>query len=196
MPKGQRTRTAILDRATGLASLVGLNALSIGALAGHSGLSKSGLYRHFGSKQALQVATLKAGVDRFTTTVVRPALQAPRGEARMRALFNRWLAWATTQGLPGGCLFIAASIELDDQPGPARDYVVRTQREWLALIGKTAAFAIAAGSFRTGLDVDQFAHEFNAILLAFHQAHRLLRDPRAAHRAATQFERLLQDARR
>lgn len=196
MRKGDRTRAAILDQSAELASLVGLTGLSVGTLAGHTGLSKSGLFRHFGSKDALQVATLKAGVDRFIATVVQPALQAARGEARVRALFERWLTWATTEGLPGGCLFIAASIELDDQPGPARDYLVKAQRQWLDLIATTAQFAIGTGAFRRGLDVAQFAHEFNSTLLGFHQAQRLLRDRQAARRAAAQFERLLGDARR
>jgi AcrR family transcriptional regulator len=196
MKKGDRTRAAILDEAAELASLVGLNGLSVGTLASHSGLSKSGLFRHFGSKEALQTATLEEGVDRFTATAVRPALQAPRGEARVRALFQRWLEWATTKGLAGGCIFIAASIELDDQPGAARDYLVATQRDWLNLVARTARYAIEAGDFRSNLDTQQFAHEFNAILLGFHQASRLMRDPKAARRAEAHFNRLLADARR
>jgi len=195
MRKGDRTRATILDEAADVASLVGLNGLSVGTLASHTGMSKSGLFRHFGSKEALQVATLRAGVDRFMETAVRPALKAPRGEPRVQALFQRWLQWATAQGLSGGCLFIAASIELDDQPGPPRDYLVTTQRQWLDLIATTARFAVEAGDFRAGLDVNQFAHEFNAILLGFHQAARLLRDPKAVERAETQFNRLLADAR-
>jgi AcrR family transcriptional regulator len=195
MQKGASTRSRILEEATGLASLVGVTGLSVGALASHTGMSKSGLFRHFGSKTALQIATLKAAVDLFIDTVVRPALQAPRGTARVRALFDRWLTWATTRGLRGGCLFIAASIELDDQPGPARDYLVTTQREWLEMIAKTATFAIEVQDFRADLDVLQFAHEFNAILLGFHQASRLMRDPKAGQRATAQFDRLLEDAR-
>jgi AcrR family transcriptional regulator len=193
--KGDRTRAAILDEAADLASLVGLNGLSVGSLASHTGMSKSGLFRHFGSKEVLQTETLKAGVDRFIETAVRTALKAPRGEARVRALFERWLEWATTKGLRGGCLFIAASIELDDQPGPARDYLVTTQREWLGVIATTAKFAVETGAFRSGLDLEQFAHEFNAILLGFHQAARLMRDPKAAERARKQFDRLLAGAR-
>jgi len=193
--KGERTRAAILDEAADLASLVGLNGLSVGTLADHTGMSKSGLFRHFGSKESLQTATLKEGVDRFIDVAVRPALKAARGETRVRALFERWLDWATTKGLSGGCLFIAASIELDDQPGPARDYLVRTQREWLEVIARTARFAVQTGDFRSDLDVQQFAHEFNSILLGFHQASRLLRDPKAARRAEAHFTRLLADSR-
>lgn len=194
--KGETTRDAILDQAANLASISGLNGLTIGTLAAHTGMSKSGLFRHFGSKEDLQVATLKAGVERFMEVVVRPALRAPRGVTRVRELFIRWLAWETEKGLEGGCLFIAASIELDDQPGAARDYLVTTQREWLEFLAEAARRAVAADDFRTDLDAAQFAHEFNAIFLGFHQAHRLMRDPEAAHRAHRQFDRLVEDATR
>jgi AcrR family transcriptional regulator len=194
--RGENTRSAILDEAANLASLLGLNGLSIGALAAHTGMSKSGLFRHFGSKEQLQVETLQTGVERFVETVVRPALGVPRGEGRVQALFEKWLSWAATDGLRGGCLFVAASIELDDQPGPARDFLVGTQRRWLEVISTTARFAVESGDFGAALDCDQFAYEFNAMLLAFHQTHRLLRDPRAAERARRQFERLIEDARR
>lgn len=196
MDKGDRTRAAVLEQAANLASLVGLNGLSIGTLATHAGMSKSGLFSHFGSKEALQVETLKTGVDRFVETAVRSALKVSRGEQRVRALFENWLDWATTKGLPGGCLFVAASIELDDQPGPARDYLVTTQRQWLDVIATTARFAVEVGDFRPDLDCEQFAHEFNSILLGFHQRARLMRDPKAAEGARRHFERLLADARR
>jgi AcrR family transcriptional regulator len=194
MTKGTDTRAAILEEAANLASINGLNGLTIGSLAAHTGMSKSGLFRHFGSKEELQVATLRAGVDRFTDTVVRPALKVPRGIGRVRALFDRWLEWATGQGFAGGCIFIPASFELDDQPGTARDYLVSTQQAWLDLLATTARKAVETGDFRLDLDTAQFAHEFNTILLGFNQAHRLMRDPQAAERALSQFERLLQDA--
>ncbi|HET7039971.1 MAG TPA: TetR/AcrR family transcriptional regulator [Gemmatimonadales bacterium] len=194
MTKGETTRGAILIEAANLASINGLNGLTIGTLAAHTGMSKSGLFRHFGSKEDLQVATLKAGVDRFMDVVVRPALKAPRGVARVRELFTRWLDWETEKGLEGGCLFIAASIELDDQPGAARDYLVTTQGQWLGFLAQAARRAVDAGDFRPDLDVAQFAHEFNAIFLGFHQAHRLMRDPAAADRASRQFDRLVRDA--
>jgi AcrR family transcriptional regulator len=196
MTKGETTRDAILGEAANLASITGLNGLTIGTLAAHTGMSKSGLFRHFGSKEDLQVATLKAGVDRFMAVVVRPALKAPRGMARVRELFTRWLAWETDKGLEGGCLFIAASIELDDQPGAARDYLVTNQAAWLGFLAEAARRAVEAGDFRPDLDPAQFAHEFNAIFLGFHQAHRLMRDPDAAHRAHRQFDRLVEDASR
>lgn len=195
MTKGDETRSAILAQAANLASLMGLNGLTIGTLASHTGMSKSGLFRHFGSKEQLQVDTLKAGVDRFTQVVVRPALKAPRGEKRVRTLLEGWLDWSTGGGLEGGCLFVAASAELDDQPGVVRDYLVATQTEWLEFIARVAATGIETGDFRSDLDLEQFAYEFNALLLAFQQAHRLLRDPKARERAAFHFERLIRDAR-
>lgn len=194
MTKGTDTRTTILDEAANLASINGLNGLTIGTLAAHTGMSKSGLFRHFGSKEDLQVATLRAGVDRFTETVIRPALKAPRGQARVRALFDRWLEWGTGHGFAGGCIFIPASFELDDQPGAARDYLVTTQQEWLDLLATTARKAVEAGDFRSDLDTAQFAHEFNTILLGFNQAHRLMHDPESAERALSQYERLVKDA--
>jgi AcrR family transcriptional regulator len=194
MTKGENTKAAILEEAANLASLNGLTGLTIGNLAAHSGMSKSGLFRHFGSKEDLQVATLRAGVERFTQTVVRPALAVPRGQARVRALFDHWLEWGTTQGFAGGCLFIPASFELDDQPGAARDYLVATQQQWLDVLVTTARRAVEAGDFRPDLDAGQFAFEFNTILLGFNQAHRLMRDPQAARRARLQFERLITDA--
>lgn len=196
MEKGDRTRETILNEAANLASLVGLHGLTIGTLAKHTGMSKSGLFQHFGSKEQLQVETLKAGVDKFTDAVIRPALKTPRGLARVRALFERWLEWEATKGLDGGCLFVAASSELDDQAGPARDYLVEHQTKWLDLIATTARKAIETGDFRPDLDVRQFAWEFQALFLSFHQSARLLRDPRADQRARVMFRRLLADAAR
>ena len=125
MGKGEITRHAILERATALASRSGLEGISIGHLAEDLGLSKSGLFAHFGSKEALQVEILRFAAERFVENVVRPALAQPRGEPRVRAIFERWIAWDRSHSVPGGCLFVAAASELDDRPGPARDELVR-----------------------------------------------------------------------
>ena len=119
--RGTRTREAILARAVAVASEQGLEGLSIGALADDLGMSKSGLFAHFRSKEGLQIAILEMAGARMVDEVVRPALAAPRGEPRVRALFDRWLAWEQSPSLPGGCPFMAASFELDDRPGPVRD---------------------------------------------------------------------------
>ncbi len=196
MSKGEVTRQAILDRATAVASAAGLEGLTIGKLAEELELSKSGLFAHFGSKECLQVAVLENAAARFVEIVVRPALKAPRGEPRLRALFAHWSLWPKKSRLPGGCVFVAAAVELDDRPGPARDCLVKQQRDFLGLLATTAKSAIAEGQFRKDLDVEQFAHDFYAIMLGYHHAFRLLRDPRADKRAARAFESLVEAARR
>src|SRR2546422_9839250 len=120
MRKGANTRNAILTHATGLASQVGLTGLTIGALADHLRLSKSGLFAHFRSKEALQIQVLEHAAASFVEAVVRPALQQPRGEPRMRALFERWLEWEQAEALPGGGVFVAAAREVDGRPGTSR----------------------------------------------------------------------------
>jgi AcrR family transcriptional regulator len=196
MGKGEITRQAILDKATAVASHEGLGGLTIGKLAEELELSKSGLFAHFGSKESLQVAVLENAAARFVEVVVKPALRAPRGEARLRALFAHWSLWPKKSRLPGGCVFIAAAVELDDHPGPARDCLVRQQRDLLNLIATTVRGAIAEGQFRKDLDAEQFAHDFDAVMLGYHNALRLLRDPRAGERAAHAFEALVENARR
>ncbi|HXI20661.1 MAG TPA: hypothetical protein VNH46_06230, partial [Gemmatimonadales bacterium] len=121
MSKGLETRDTILHHATQLASKVGLCGLTIGTLAEDLALSKSGLFAHIGSKEQLQILVLERAAHDFIEAVVRPALREPRGEPRIRALFERWLAWDRDGLLPGGCVFVAAASELDDRPGPVRD---------------------------------------------------------------------------
>jgi AcrR family transcriptional regulator len=195
MGKGELTRQAILERAVGLASQVGLDGLTIGRLADDLDLSKSGLFAHFRSKEALQVQALTLAAERFTEIVIRPALAAPRGEPRVRALFNRWLEWPRAFPQPGGCLFVAASAELDDKPGPARDLLVRLQKDWLDVIAGAARIAVAEGHFRKGVDPEQFAFDTYGIMLVSHFASRLLRDPRSWERARRAFASLLAAAR-
>jgi AcrR family transcriptional regulator len=189
--KGEETRLAILERAASLASQVGLEGVTIGRLADELQLSKSGLFAHFNSKEALQIQILRHTAQVFVDRVVRPALRAPRGERRVAGLFDAWLAWARADLLKGGCLFVAAATELDDREGPVRDELVRQQRDWLELIAGVARTAIAEGVFRADLDPAQFAHELYAVVLGFHHSDRLLRDPRAEERTRRAFENLL-----
>jgi AcrR family transcriptional regulator len=189
--KGDVTRRAILDHATGRASEVGLAGLSIGMLAEDLNLSKSGLFAHFGSKEALEIQVLEHAAEKFVDRVVRPALQEPRGEPRMRALFEGWLAWDTAQILPGGCVFAQAAAELDDRPGPARDRLVALQRQWIGVIATSFQKGIAAGRFRPDADPEQFAQDLYGVMLAFHHAWRLLGDEQAEHRARRAFAGLL-----
>lgn len=196
MTKGEDTRRAILGEAAQVASCVGLEGLSIGRLATELELSKSGLFAHFRSKESLQVETLRHAAALFIDSVVRPALKAPRGEPRLRALFERWLQWARSDVLPGGCLFVTASVEFDDRGGGVRDEVVRHQRDWLELISNVARTGVTEGHFRDDLDVEQLAWDFYGVALAFHLARRLLRDPKADARADAAFEALVARARR
>jgi AcrR family transcriptional regulator len=195
MTKGSDTRDAILERAVQLASEVGLEGLTIGRLASALDLSKSGLFAHFDSKEGLQVATLDRAAESFAAVVVRPALRARRGEPRLRALVDNWLRWPIEVPQPGGCIFVQASVELDDKPGPARDRLVTLQREWLASLATAVKGAIAEGHFRRDVDPEQVAFELYGIMLSTHHAARLLRDSRANARARRAIDRLLASCR-
>jgi AcrR family transcriptional regulator len=192
MSKGAQTRERIIGRAMRLASRDGLGGLTIGGLADELEMSKSGLFAHFRSKDELQLQVLQAAVARFVETVVRPAFTAPRGVPRIRAMVDRWLAWdADAERLPGGCIFVAAAVELDDRPGPLRDYLAGTQREWIGALARAADIAVAEGHFRADLDRDQFAFELYAVMLGHHHQRRLLRDPRAGERVRAAIDRLI-----
>lgn len=193
--KGELTRQAILDQAVGLATRVGLGGLTIGRLADDLRLSKSGLFAHFRSKEALQVQVLEAASARFVDAVIKPAMAERRGEPRLHALFDRWLAWSTSHWQPGGCLFVAASIELDDQPGAPRQRLVELQKDWFEVLAGAVRIAISEGHFREDVDPEQFAHDLYGVALAYHHAARLLRDPEARKRAEKGFESLVRSAR-
>ena len=195
MGKGSRTRGAILAQAVDLASVAGLDGVTIGALATQTGLSKSGLFAHFGSKENLEVETLRAAADRFVALVVTPALKQPAGIPRVRALFDNWVKWSVTHCARGGCLFVAAAVELDDREGPARDYLVEKQRQWLDTIARTTQRAVEVGDFRDDTDTEQFAYDLYSVFLGYHHARRLLRDPHAETRARNAFETLIRNAR-
>jgi AcrR family transcriptional regulator len=196
MSKGEQTRERILERAFRLAGREGLEGLSIGALASDLGLSKSGLFAHFGSKEDLQIAVLAAAAQRFQAAVIQPAVRATRGVARVRRLFDGWLTWSMDPSLPGGCLFISAATELDDREGRARDFLVGSQRELLDFIAGTARQAIEQGEFRKDLDCEDFAFDLYALMLGFNHSRRLLRDSRSEERTRAAFERLVQFASR
>jgi AcrR family transcriptional regulator len=195
MRKGERTREAIVDQALDLATVKGLEALSIGALAAETGMSKSGLFAHFGSKEALQLAVLEAASARFSEQVIKPSRAETRGLRRLIALVERWMDWANSEQLSGGCPFVAAQVEWDDREGPVRDYLVWAQRSWLGVLAAAAEKAVAQGDLRADLDARAFAHDVYAIALGYHNAQRLLRDPNAESYARDAFRRLLKDAR-
>lgn len=195
MSKREQTRGSILEAALASASTVGLTGLSIGLLARQVGMSKSGLFAHFESKENLQLEVLRAGAEHFIEVVIAPALREPRGEPRVRALFGNWFAWSTASTLPGGCIFVAAASEFDDQPGAVRDYLASTQRDWLATLAQAARIAVEEGHFRRELEVEQFAHDLYSIILAYHHFSRLLRVSDARERALRSFEQLIDASR-
>jgi AcrR family transcriptional regulator len=191
MSKGTTTRHHILDHAAQLASRVGVGGLTIGNLAADLRLSKSGVFRHFQSKEALQLAVLGRAAESFVALVVRPALGEARGAARMRALFDGWLAWDRDGAMAGGCVFVQAAAELDDQPGPVRDRLVELQLQFVDVLAKSFRKGVEAGAFRTDADAEQFAQDLYGIMLAYHHHSRLLGDPAAERRARSAFETLL-----
>jgi AcrR family transcriptional regulator len=190
--KGEETRQAILARAFELATVGGIAGLSIGRLAEATGLSKSGLFAHFGSKEALEVAVVEEASRQFVQEVMVPALRKPRGEPRLRALFDNWIEWGKR---PGGCFFVGASTELDDKPGPPRDALARALRDWLDEIAKAVRIAISEGHFRADVNPEQFAFELYSVMLGMHTFYRFLHDPTTLDRARTAFDRLLAASR-
>jgi AcrR family transcriptional regulator len=178
--KGEATRARIIARALELAARIGLEHLSIGDLAQDLGLSKSGLFAHFKSKERLLLDVLDTAAENFRERVFRPALKAPRGEARLAALFENWVAWIHARELPGGCVYMAGAFEWDDRPGPVRERVVEHFRDLHAALVKAAKLGVLVGEFRTDLD---------------HLEARLLHNENALAHARRSFERLLADAR-
>jgi AcrR family transcriptional regulator len=157
-------------------------------------LSKSGLFGHFGSKEALQQAVLEDVVLDFRNHVILPALREPTGLSRLQRVFTDWTAWAAADEKIGGCPLLAASIELDDQPGELRDYLVEQQKAWLDCIARMATKAVSQSEFRSDLDVEQFAFQFHSIGLGFNFAYRLLDDAKARQRAQIAFQQLVANA--
>jgi AcrR family transcriptional regulator len=195
--KGEETRAAVLDVAAAQVSVIGLSALSIGLLAERTRLSKSGLFSHFKSKEQLQLDVIDWTAELFSERVVRPALKAPRGEARLRALFDRKLRWDNGDlALPGGCFFYSVSAELDDAPpGPVRDRFLQAYRDYIDAIATIFRTGITEGQFRADADPEQYAFDIQGVLMAFHHASRLLGDDRAETRARAAFEALVDAAR-
>jgi len=196
MGKGEFTRQSIVERAASLATKIGLEGLTIGRLADDLSLSKSGLFAHFQSKESLQLSAMEYAATSFVDAVVKPAFTAPRGEPRVRSLFENWLAWPKKSGLEGGCFFVAAAAELDDRPGPVRDRLVKLQQDWFDTLAQSIRIGIAEGHFRKDVDPDQFAYEMYGVMLVTHHAMRLLRDAKAEARARRAFEGLLTGIRK
>jgi AcrR family transcriptional regulator len=180
--KGTETREAILDRAVDLASVEGLEGLTIGRLAAELQMSKSGLFAHFGSKQDLQLATIAAAAARFKTTVVDPALELPDGAPRLRALAERYLAQVNTYS--GGCFWAATSAEYDDRPGPVRDAIIALLEAWLGELERQARIA--------GVEhPERLAFEIYSLVMGANARYRLSGEERVFEYAREAVERLL-----
>ena len=195
MRKGEATRKSVLEHALACCSRIGLTSMSIGRLAGELGMSKSGLFAHFKSKETLQLQVLERAAEDFVDDVVRPAFREPDGEPRIRRLFHNWVEWTRTNRHPGGCPFVQFSFELDDQPGPLREQLLHQQRGWMGILAEAARRAVRRGHFRDDLDVEQFAHELQALMLGYHYAARLMRTRDARPRVEQSFETLIQQAK-
>jgi AcrR family transcriptional regulator len=162
--RGDETRRTVLRHAVNLASVEGLDGVTIGRLAHELSISKSGLFAHFGSKEELQLATIRAARAIFSTCVVVPALERPPGVARLRALVEGWVDYSRGRQFPGGCFFSRATHEYAARPGAVRDALAEVDREWLALLADTIAEARALGEVRADVDPRQLAYELDAYL--------------------------------
>jgi AcrR family transcriptional regulator len=188
--KGERTRAAILDEALRLVSKAGLDGLTIGTLAEASGMSKSGLFAHFGSREELLLAVLAHGQAQFAEVVFQPAMRKPRGLPRLRALFTHWLDWTESAELPGGCPMIGGAAEFDDQPGPVRDMLAGGQRTWIETLKRAVRQALEEGQLARDTDPEQIAFEMFGIALVVHHHRRLLGYKKARERALTALDSL------
>lgn len=185
------TRERILDAGLAMASQSGLEAVTLGVLASNVGMSKSGLFAHFHSKEAVQLSLLEHS-DRFAAPVViEPAMKAAEGLPRLRALVTNWFGWAQRAGLPGGCPVAAGLFEYDDVQGVVHDKILEIEGRWRALLTSLVAQAIARGHLRADLDTDQFVWELFGIYLSHHVSSRFMKSPDADKRAQTAFAALL-----
>lgn len=178
--RGERTRVAVLDAAVAVASVYGLDAMSLARLADETGVSKSGLFSHWPDKEILQLAIVGHAQRQWTERIVAPALAAPRGVRRLWALHENRLAFYATGALPGGCFFVASRAEFDDRPGPVRDALAAAIGDWHELIRTVATQAVALGELRPGTDVSQLAFEIDALGEAMVTSARLLTPERSA----------------
>ena len=175
---GERSRRAILETAARLATVEGLDGLTIGRLADATGMSKSGLFAHFGSKEQLQLATIETAEDIFQVEVLGPALE-DEGLARLEALCEGFLSHVDRQVFPGGCFFASAAAELDTRPGPVRDRIAAIYEEWSALLENSVRTAQERGELDPSMDPAQLTFELNAMLAEANGVFLLSGDPRA-----------------
>jgi AcrR family transcriptional regulator len=188
--KGQQTRAAIVDAALGLATHVGLEGLSIGAVAEVMQMSKSGVFAHFGSREELQISVVREYHTRFEEEVFFPAVAGLRGLPRLRALFANWMK-RTSIELDSGCIYISGAVEFDDRPGPVRDALASSVKTWLAAMNRAVVLAQKEGHLRADADEQQMTFEIHGLILALHYEARFLKTPGSVERALAGFERIV-----
>lgn len=190
MRKGEQTRAAIVAAAVDLAARNGLEGLTIGALAERMRMSKSGVFAHFGSREDLQIAVLKAYERRFVDDVLVPGLKAPRGLPRLRAIFGHWLERTAIEAAQG-CIWVSGATEYDDRPGAIRDELVSMVRAWQRELARAIEQAVANGDLAPELDPRDLVFDLYGVILVLHHDARLLDSPDALQRARRAFDRVL-----
>ena len=193
MPKGSDTKLTIIEAGLEMASRLGLESVTIGALAKETNMSKSGLFAHFQSKENLQIQILNLAGERFAELVVVPALKEKAGIPRIKAMVENWIGYSDE--LTGGCIFVSSSTEFSERPGKVRDFIIYQQQTWVDSLSRMARSAIDAGDFRKDVDCDQFAFELYSLLLGFFYYHQLLQDSDTKSRQEKSLERLLENYR-
>ena len=188
--KGQQTRAVILDAALRLATQIGLEGLSIGALAEVTQMSKSGVFAHFGSREELQISVIREYHRRFEDEVFIPAMEEPRGLPRLRSLFERWVRRVALE-IDSGCIYISGAVEFDDRPGPVRDALAAMVSTWHHAMQRAIRMAIEEGHLKADTDSVQMLFEIHGLILALHYAARFMREPGAVERAQSGLERVL-----
>ncbi|MEY4505774.1 MAG: hypothetical protein RL297_352 [Pseudomonadota bacterium] len=188
--KGQQTKAAIVDAALGLATQIGLEGLSIGALAEVMRMSKSGVFAHFGSREELQMSVIREYHVRFEQEVFYPALEAPRGLPRLRQLFSNWMQ-RTSVEIDSGCIYISGAVEFDDRPGPVRDTLASSVQVWLDAVRRAIEQAIEQGHLTPSTDAHQMGFEIHALILALHYEARFMRNPASFERAVKGFDAIV-----
>ena len=190
LPKGQQTKAAIIDAALGLATHIGLEGLSIGALADVTGMSKSGVFAHFGSREELQISVIHEYHARFEQEVFRPAMAAERGVARLRAMFDHWMQRSSVE-IDSGCIYISGAIEFDERTGPVRDALAQSVMTWHRAMQRAIVQSKERGELRADIDPDQMLFEIHGLILALHYEARFLKNPGSLARAITGFDNIL-----
>ncbi|MGI9132782.1 MAG: TetR/AcrR family transcriptional regulator [Rhodoferax sp.] len=190
MQKGQQTKATIIEAALGLAAQIGLEGLSIGVLAEITGMSKSGVFAHFGSREELQISVIREYFARFEKEVFYPALGQARGLPRVRALFNNWMKRVAVE-IQSGCIFISGAVEFDDRTGPVREALAMSVQTWLAALYRAVVLAKECGHLQAGADEQQMAFEIHGLILALHYEARFLKNPGSLARAHQGFANIL-----